>query len=111
MGYILLLSSGAISIVGAVISLLFSKLEDAAKIIGCIFGMVATGAAMVCGFAAIFDQPQLVSIPSWFDFAPFSIRLNPLDGLLLLVINTLGLMVSSTVFPTSTTTKVRASAP
>lgn len=87
----LLISSG-VSIVGAILAILLNKAESTSKVVGCLFGIVAAGLAIAAGLTGIFGKATLVSYVTPFAFANFSILLNPLSGLLLVVINLLALL-------------------
>ena len=88
----MLFISSAVSIVGALIAVLTSKSEMTSKYLGCIAGCIAAGFAIGAGFAGIFGQATTVSFATPFAFANFSVLLNPLSGLLLVVINFLALL-------------------
>lgn len=88
----MLLASSAISCIGAVLSVLFVKQPQTSKAIGCLFGIVAAVCAIVAGCAGIFTGAESASVSTAFAFANFSIMINPLSGLLLVVINVLALL-------------------
>lgn len=83
----LLLISLAISCVGAIIALLCGKNESAGKNVGCLFGAVASVFALIAGLSAITGPIQSSSWDALF-FA-FTLRLDPLAGIMLAVISTL----------------------
>lgn len=87
----LLISSG-VSVVAAILALLTMKSESTSKIIACSLGVVAAAFAIVAGCNGVFNSSTLVSYATPFAFANFSILLNPLSGLLLIVINVLALL-------------------
>ena len=88
----MLFISSAVSVVGALIAVLTSKSEATSKYLGCIAGCIAAGFAIGAGFTGIFEQATTVSFATPFAFANFSVLLNPLSGLLLVVINFLALL-------------------
>lgn len=88
----MLIASSAISCIGAVLSVLFVKSPQTSKVIGCLFGAVAAVCAIGAGCAGIFTGTESASVSTAFAFASFSIMINPLSGLLLVVINTLALL-------------------
>lgn len=85
----MLLTSSAISCVGAVLSVLFLKQQQTSKVIGCLFGAVAAIFAIIAGCQGIFVGAESATFGTAFAFANFSIMVNPLSGLLLVVINLL----------------------
>ena len=88
----MLFISSAVSVVGALIAVLTSKSEMMSKYLGCIAGCIAACFAIGAGLAGIFEQASTVSFATPFAFANFTILLNPLAGLLLVVINFLALL-------------------
>ncbi len=87
----LLLISAIFSVVGAVLAICTYKAPNAAKFLGCIFGILAACAAIGAGIVGIIGA-QSMSVTTPFAFANFSLRITPLSGLLLIVINVLALM-------------------
>ena len=59
------------------------------KVIGCLFGAVAAALAIGAGACGIFVGAESATFTTAFAFANFSIMINPLSGLLLVVINLL----------------------
>lgn len=88
----LLFISAGLSCVGALVAILTGKSEMLSKGLGCAFGAVAACLAIGAGLQGIFFQSVLVSFTTPFAFANFSVLLNPLSGLLLVVINLLALL-------------------
>lgn len=88
---ILLLSSG-VSIVGAILALLTLKTENISKAVACTFGIVAAIMAVIAGAGGIFEQSVLASYETPFAFANFTLLLNPLSGILLVLINVLAVL-------------------
>lgn len=87
----LFLTSSLVSCVAAVLSLLVSKNEQASKLIGCFGGVVSALLGIGAGGAAIVGAAEYSVVATPFYFADFSLLLNPLAGLLLLVISLLAL--------------------
>ena len=85
-------ASAALSVIGALLALITGKLETFSKGVGSFFGILASIAAMVVAVPALFNPAVMVSVPTPFVFASFSLLLNPLSALLLLVINLLALL-------------------
>lgn len=83
----LFLISLAISVIGAVLALALSKFEEAAKNVGCTFGLAASGLALISGIMAVVGETQTLSVGTMF-FA-FSLRLDPLAGIMISVISVL----------------------
>lgn len=88
---VLFLISVAVSASGGVLSLLAKRNEQASKAIGCTFGAVAALFGIAAGAAAIFGPAEYTSAVTPFSFANFTLLLNPLSGLLVLVICLLAL--------------------
>ena len=88
---ILLLSSG-VSIIGAILAILTLKSENISKTIACSFGVVAAVMAIVAGGYGIFSTSVLASYTTPFAFANFTLLLNPLSGILLVVVNILAVL-------------------
>ena len=79
----------AVSFVGGIASLLLKRQEQASKSVGCVAGAVASLFGIASGLAAVFGAPELVSFATPFSFADFTILLNPLSGLMIVVISLL----------------------
>ena len=88
----MLFISSVISVVGALIAVLTAKSEVTSKYLGCIAGIAAACFAIAAGCSGIFNGSVTTSFATPFAFANFSILLNPLAGLLLVVINVLALL-------------------
>lgn len=88
----MLFISAGISVVGAIVAILISKAESASKTLACIFGIVSACFAIGAGIAGIFAPTAIASFTTPFAFANFTVMLNPLSGLLLVVINLLALV-------------------
>ncbi len=88
---ILLLSSG-VSIIGAILALLTLKSQNISKIVACTFGIVAAAMATVAGVEGIFGGSVLAVYTTPFAFANFTLLLNPLSGILLVVVNVLAVL-------------------
>ena len=88
----LFLISTAVFVLGAFVSLLLGKSPQAAKVAGSLFGMAGAGLATAAGILAIIGPGERLSAATPFAFAEFALLLNPLSGLLLLVINLLALL-------------------
>jgi len=84
--------SVALSVVGALGSIVLKRNENASKLLGSLFGMGAAALALVVGFMGIFSQFAPITIATPFSFASLTILINPLSGLLLVVINLLALV-------------------
>lgn len=85
----MLLISAVLSCVGAAASIAAMKKENLAKVLACSIGAVASLFALTSGAMALFQPAVLASYKTPFAFADFSLLLNPLSGLLLVVINLL----------------------
>ena len=85
----LLAASGALSIIGALFSLLLVRWDSAAKFVGCAFGVLAALASLASGLLAIVSEPFLLTAPTVFWFADFTLLWNPLAGLIVVVISLL----------------------
>ncbi len=85
----LLLISAALSVIGAFAAIITSKSESVSKGLACTFGGVSALFAVTSGALAVISPATLVSVPTPFVFASFSLLLNPLAGLLLIIINVL----------------------
>lgn len=85
----LLLVSVGLSAAGAVLSLLLSRSAAAAKVVACLFGMVASLASLGSGLMSITSPELLVSIAGIVPFANLTLLFNPLAGLLVSVISVL----------------------
>ncbi|MEG2006819.1 MAG: hydrogenase 4 subunit B [Raoultibacter sp.] len=87
----LLLLSVAFSSAGAFIALLLGRFEKVSKVLGCFFGGAAALVSLFAGALAIFGQGSVLSIAGPFYFANFTLLLNPLAGLLIVIISVLAL--------------------
>ena len=85
----LLATSGALSVVGALLSLLLIRWDGAAKIVSCLLGVLAALASLASGAFAIVSEPVLLTAPTVFWFADFTLLWNPLAGLIVVVISML----------------------
>ncbi len=85
----LFLTSVVFSCVGALASILAMRNQQASKAIGCVFGMVSALFGIAAGCQAIAGTAEWSSVATPFSFANFSLLLNPLSGLLVLVISVL----------------------
>lgn len=88
----MLLVSTVVSIVGAIVALCLSKAENTAKVIACLFGIVAACCSIIAGATGIFGAEQFICFATPFNFANFTLLINPLSGLLLVAINILALV-------------------
>ena len=85
----LFLISLAVSAVGALASLVLGKSEMLAKTVGCVAGAAASCLAIAAGIGAVVGPVQTFSALT--SFFTFSLRLDPLTGILLAVIGVLSL--------------------
>lgn len=81
------LASLLLSVVGAFASLLLGRSEKTAKIVGCCFGIVASVLALTSGLQAIVGPILTYAAPT--SFFGFSLRIDPLGGVLVTVISVL----------------------
>ncbi len=88
----LLLVSSAVSVVAAVVAILCGKSRDTSKTLACVGGVIAAAFAIGAGLAGIFGSPETLSCVTPFAFANFSLRIDALAGLMLVVINVLALV-------------------
>ena len=88
----MLLVSTVVSIVGAIVALCLSKAENTAKVVACLFGIVAACCSIIAGATGIFGAEQFICFATPFNFANFTLLINPLSGLLLVAINILALV-------------------
>lgn len=88
----MLLISSVISAAGAVLALCTLRFENTSKALGCLAGIAAAGFALAAGVLGVFAPAEPVSITTPFSFANFTVMLNPLSGLLLVVVNLLALV-------------------
>jgi hydrogenase-4 component B len=88
----LLLASFVLSVIGSFMAIIASKLRNFSRIVACTFGVVAALTAIAAGVAGIVEAPMTVVLSTPFVFGEFSILLNPLSGLMLVVINGLALL-------------------
>ncbi|MDR0311782.1 MAG: hydrogenase 4 subunit B, partial [Acidobacteriota bacterium] len=87
----LFLISAILSFVGAALALITIRSENASKNLSCGFGLIASVCVLAAGCMGIFSSLDGVILATPFAFAEFSILINPLSGLLLVVINLLAL--------------------
>ncbi len=87
----LFLFSIALSCAGALLSLAFLRSENTSKVVGCFFGVLSALAGVGSGLFALTGKAELTLVATPFSFADFSLMLNPLSGLLMLVISLLAL--------------------
>ena len=88
----MLLVSTVVSIVGAIVALCLSKAENTAKVVACLFGIVAACCSIIAGATGIFGAEQFICFATPFNFANFTLLISPLSGLLLVAINILALV-------------------
>ena len=88
----MLLVSTVVSIVGAIVALCLSRAENTAKVVACLFGIVAACCSIIAGATGIFGAEQFICFATPFNFANFTLLINPLSGLLLVAINILALV-------------------
>lgn len=84
-----LLISAGVSFVGALLALVLKKSDSAARGVACLFGAVAAALATFAGVTGIFGRAVLASYLTPLSFANFTLLLNPLSGLILVLINAL----------------------
>ncbi|NPD32002.1 hydrogenase 4 subunit B [Eggerthellaceae bacterium zg-997] len=87
----LFLASVALSCLGALISIAFIRSQETSKVIGCLFGAASALAGIGSGILALTGPAEYTVVPTPFSFADFTILMNPLAGLLVLVISLLAL--------------------
>jgi hydrogenase-4 component B len=87
----LFLISAVLSIVGAALAIIAIRSENTSKHCSCVFGIIASLWALTAGCMGIFSSPDVAILATPFAFAELSILINPLSGLLLVVINLLAL--------------------
>lgn len=85
----LFLASTVVSAVGAIVALLAGRHEGAAKVLGCSFGCVASVLALISGLQGLVGNLATLSVPTV--FFDFSLRIDPLGGVLITVISALAL--------------------
>jgi hydrogenase-4 component B len=85
----LLLLSLGLSTIGAVIALLCGKHESAGKVVGCTFGTVSAVFSLVAGLTGLFQSVQTYSADML--FFPISLRLDPLAGIMIVVLSVLAI--------------------
>lgn len=89
MSMTILLASIAVSVAGGILAFLLSKSAGAAKVVACLFGMVSALLAAYAGVEGIFGAEMAFAVATPFAFADFTLLLNPIAGLLLVIINVL----------------------
>lgn len=87
----LILVSVTASAVGAVLSLATSGNHGASKFASCLFGAIASVLAIAAGCVGLFGGGGLVVYDAPLSFASFSLMLDGLSGLMLVLINVLAL--------------------
>ena len=85
----LLAASGALSLAGALFSLLLIRWDGPSKTVACLFGILAALASLGSGILALFSEPVILTVPTVFWFADFTLLWNPLAGLIVVVISLL----------------------
>ncbi len=85
----LFIASLVVSAVGALASLCACKREGVAKALGCVIGAVAAAMTLVVGVASIVGTRAIVSADAL--MFTFSLRLDPLSGVLLTIVSALAL--------------------
>jgi hydrogenase-4 component B len=88
----MLLVSSAVSVVAALVAIATGKSRDTSKTLACLGGIIAAAFAIAAGVSGIFGSVQSVVATTPFAFANFSLRLDVLTGLMLVVINVLALV-------------------
>ena len=88
----LFLISAILSVVGAALALITIRSENVSKNLSCAFGLMASVCVLAAGCMGIFSPMDGMILAAPFAFAEFSILINPLTGLLLVVINLLALV-------------------
>lgn len=91
MSLTILLASIAVSVAGGFLALILGKSASAAKVVACLFGVVSALLATGAGFLGATGQEAWLSVATPFVFADFTLLLNPIAGLLLVIINVLAL--------------------
>ena len=91
MSSLLLFSAGGVGLVGAVLSLLLTRSEAAAKTVGCLAGIVSSALLLASGCTAIFLPATAVRFATPIPFADFVVRCDALGGLFLAVLAVLAL--------------------
>ena len=82
----------ALSVIGAAASILLKRAESASRLVGSLFGVAAAACALAAGCLGMFTPIEPISVATPFFFATFTLLINPLSGLLLVVINLLGVV-------------------
>lgn len=81
-----------LSVVGAILAIVTGRSESTSKALGSIFGIAASACALWAGGLGVFSSLGAIVLATPFSFAEFTIMINPLSGLLLIVINLLALV-------------------
>ena len=89
---IVFIISCGLSILGAICALLTIKSDGISRTLGCTFGLGAAGCGLFAAGTSVFGDPQYLSWLSPWRFSDFTLLLNPWSGLILAVINFLGIM-------------------
>ncbi|MDR2035280.1 MAG: hydrogenase 4 subunit B [Coriobacteriales bacterium] len=85
------LVSAGLFVVGALLALLTGRSEKLSRTLSSIFGAAASLFALIAGGNAIIFCSESLTLATPFAFAPLPLLINPLTGLLLVVINLLAL--------------------
>ena len=88
----LFMISMVLSVAGAVLAITTGRSEKMSKTLGCAFGVAAASFALGAGALGIFSSLSPAVLATPFYFAEFTLLINPLSGLLLVVINLLALV-------------------
>lgn len=88
----MLLLSSVVGTIGAIVGICTAKAESISKVSACFIGCIAAVFAILAGLQGILGAGSLTSFATPFAFANFTILLNPLSGLMLVVINVLALL-------------------
>ena len=88
----LFLISMGLSIVGGFGAIILIRSENASKMFACIFGVAAAVLALIAGIWGLIAPLGPITYVTPFFFASFTLMINPLSGLLLVVINVLALL-------------------
>ena len=85
----LVMVSLLISVISALLALVTSKSRATSKVLGCLGGALSACVMAYAGFSACFSGASTFSISAPMPFIDFTLLLNPLAGLLLVVISVL----------------------
>ena len=84
-----LLISIAISGASGLISIICAKAQVASKLLACFGGIFAALFAIAAGVSGVFNHAEVLSWNTILTYSTFSVQLNALSGLMLLIINVL----------------------